>query len=187
MQDLPGHTLGVPGLGATLDILSRELLLREHVDEARIRRVEVPLPQLADALRTGSVDAVVAVDPSYERALQMGAKPIANFDVLIPARTFRSLYAASRAWVRANPQTLAAFRVSLAEAQDFMTGPKNAAAVRESFARWTHLPPKVVASSAIPTRWTLEVTPESLAFWVEVAHDQKLTQNPVDPASLIAP
>jgi NitT/TauT family transport system substrate-binding protein len=187
VKDLPGHTLGVPGLGATLDILGRELMLRSGVDESRITRVEVPLPQLADALRTGSVDAVVAVDPSYARVLQMGATPVASFDTLIPAGTFRSVYACTRAWVRTNPQALAAFRAALAEADAFVEAPENETIVRQSFARWTHLPASVVAVSALPRKLTLAVTPASLQFWVDVAKDQRLTQEKVEPTALIAP
>ena len=187
LRDLPGHSIGIPGLGASLDILSRELLLRAGIDDKGITRVEVPLPQLADALRSGSVDAVVAVDPSYTRVLGLGVTKVADFDTLLPAGTFRSLYAARRDWTARHGAELAAFRASLAEAQAVIAEPANEAAVRESFARWTRLPAGVVAVSPLPRNLTLAVSPASIAFWAEVAAHQHLTQSAVDPARLIAP
>ena len=187
LQDMPGHTMGSPGIGATMDILARELMIRAGVDDSKVARVEVPLPQMADALRNGSVDSVVSVDPSYSRAVEAGARPVADWNSLIPRGTFLSLYATTRDWAQANPQTLAAFRASLQEAYAFIAKPENEAAVRESFTRWTHLPANVVAATKLPHGLTVAVTPESLQFWAEVAKDQKLTQNPVDVKSLIAP
>jgi NitT/TauT family transport system substrate-binding protein len=116
VKDLPGHTMGSPGIGATMDILARELMIRAGVDDSKVARVEVALPQMPDALRTGSVDAGVAVDPSYSRAVELGATPIAGWDSLIPTGTFLSVYATTRDWATANKQTLAAFRASLEEA-----------------------------------------------------------------------
>jgi NitT/TauT family transport system substrate-binding protein len=187
LKDLPGHTLGSPGIGATMDILARELMIRDGVDDSKVARVEVALPQLPDALRTGSVDAGVAVDPSYSRALELGATPIAGWDSLIPPGTFLSLYATTRDWATANKETLAAFRASLEEAYAFIGKPENEVAVRASFTKWTHLPASVVATIPLPHKLTVAVTPASLQFWAQVAKDQKLTQNPVNPAALIAP
>ena len=187
LKDLPGHTLGSPGIGATMDILARELLIRAGLDPNSVKQVEMPLPQMADALRTGSVDAVVSVDPSYTRCLELGGKPIAGWDSLIPPGTFLSLYATTRDWAKAHPEAVAEFRASLAEAYAFIGDAKNAADVRASFTRWTHLPASVVATIPLPHKLTVPVTPASLQFWAEVAQHQKLTQHQVDPATLIEP
>jgi NitT/TauT family transport system substrate-binding protein len=187
VKDLPGHSVASPGIGATMDILARELMIRAGVDPNSVKQVEVALPQMADALRTGSVDVVVAVDPSYSRCLQVGGQPIASWDSLIPPGTYLSVYAVTRDWAKQHPELVAAFRASMDNADAYIADPKNEDAVRASFTRWTHLPAAVVAATKLPHKLTVTVTPASLAFWADVAKDQKLTQNPVNPASLIAP
>ena len=70
-QDLVGKRVGVPGLNGLLDVIFRKWLADQGVDTNRVTYVEVSFPQMSDMLRAGNVDAVVAVDPLYNRILEI--------------------------------------------------------------------------------------------------------------------
>ena len=185
--DLPGHRLGVPGIGATMDILARQLFTADNIDDRRITRVEVAFQQMADTLRGGSIDAVVAVDPTYSRIVDAGiGTPAGSWDSIIPKGTFLSLYAADREWATKHAETLAAFRASLDEAAAFIGNPDNAATTRASLSRYTRLPANVVNAMEFPHSLTTKVTPASLEFWGEVGQEQNLLTHKPDIESLIA-
>jgi NitT/TauT family transport system substrate-binding protein len=91
--------------------------------------VEVGFQQMADVLKSGSVDAVDAIDPYYDRVAAVG-HPIGDPDETAPPGTLTSVYAVTRAWAAANLAIVAAFRQSLEEAQAFIAS--NEASARES-------------------------------------------------------
>jgi NitT/TauT family transport system substrate-binding protein len=187
LADLKGKRLGVPGVGATMDILARKLFATSGVPDQSVTRVEVALQQMADALRGGSIDAVVAVDPTYSRIVEAGiGTPAGSWEGIIPKGTFLSLYAADRAWTVDHPDLIAAFRAALDEATMFIAKPDNATAVRTSLTRYTRLPPNVVNAMALPGSLTTRVTPSSLSFWNEVGLEQTLLNHPADLQVLIA-
>ena len=72
-QDLIGKKVGVPGLGGALDVLGRNWVKTQGVDYHRVGWVEVQFPQMADALKTGLVDAVAAAEPFNTRITAIGA------------------------------------------------------------------------------------------------------------------
>ncbi len=187
-RDLAGHRLGVPGIGATMDLLSRELFSRIGVDDSSVIRVEVPMNQMADALRGGSVDAVAAVEPVYARIIASRAGVEAGtYESVIPAGTVFTVYASTRTWADAHHATLAAFRAALADAAAFIAVPGNDTAARASLAKWTRLPVNVVATMKLPRNLAATMPASALDFWIGLAARQGLTASPPDPSRLIYP
>jgi NitT/TauT family transport system substrate-binding protein len=185
--DMIGKRLGVPGVGATMDILARKLFATANVPDDRVTRVEIALQSMTDALRGGSIDAVVAVDPTFSRIIDSGVgTPAGSWDSFIPKGTFLSLYAADRDWAASHADTLAAFRDALDEATRLIADPANAAATRDSMTRCTRLPPTVVNAMELPRSLTTKVTPESLEFWGKIGMEQKLLSKVPDLTKIIA-
>jgi NitT/TauT family transport system substrate-binding protein len=153
-----------------------------------VQWLEVQLRQMGDALKSGLVDAAVPVEPFYSRIIQSGVGyPMGDFEAAIPAGTIPVLYATTRAWATANPQTIAALREAMAEAITFINNPANADAVRAAIASHTKLPPEAAATLKIPAGLQVPVKPQGLQFWVTVMRQQGLIEHDIDPASLIAP
>jgi NitT/TauT family transport system substrate-binding protein len=182
-HDLIGKTVGVPSLNTYLHVMARQWLKHNGVDYAKVNFVEVGFQQMADVLKGGSVDAVDAIDPYYDRVAAVG-HAIGNPDESAPPGTLTSVYTATRAWAAANPGVVAAFRQSLEEAQAFIAA--NEAAARESLGRWTRQPASVVATTPMPNL-AVTIRPAQIEFFIALAREQGLISRDPDAASLIAP
>jgi NitT/TauT family transport system substrate-binding protein len=170
--DLLGKRLGVSGIGGALDMQVRKFLKVNGVDETRVTRIEVPLTQMNDALRSHSVDAVVAIDPIFMRIADAGVGvPIGDVSTIIPDGSLSTVYAATRDWVAANPQTLAAWRAAMQDGIDFTAKPENEAASRESMARWTLLAPPIVQRMALPSNLIVAMKPAQLQFFYDLGRE----------------
>ena len=184
-QDLIGKKVGVPGLNGLLDVIFRKWLSDQGVETKRVTYVELSFPQMSDTLKAGNVDAVVAVDPFYARILdQKTGYLLANHTKWIPDGTIASVYSATGKWASANAGAVRAFQEALSEAVTFSQS--NEAATRESIARYTKLPPPVVASLPLPNL-SAKIAPKDLKFWIDIMKERgMLTGNP-DAAKATAP
>jgi NitT/TauT family transport system substrate-binding protein len=182
-QDLVGKRVGVPSLNTYLHVMARQWLKSNGVDDTKVNFVEVGFQQMADVLKGGSVDAVDAIDPYYDRVATVGHS-IGNPDESVPPGTLTSVYTVTRAWAAANPDAVAAFRRSLAEAATFIAA--NEAAARESLGRYTRQPASVIATAPMPNL-AVTIRPPQIEFFIALAREQGLIGRELDAASLIVP
>ena len=183
-QDLIGKKVGVPGLNGLLDVMFRKWLADQGVDTKRVSYVETSFPQMSDILKAGNVDAVVAVDPFYSRILdQKTGALLADYTRSIPQGTIASVYSATSKWANANPAIVKAFQESLVEAIAFSKS--NEAATRESIARYTKLPPPVVASLPVPNL-SSKIGPQDLKFWIDTMKERGMLTTVPDANKAVA-
>jgi NitT/TauT family transport system substrate-binding protein len=187
-KDLVGHKVGVPGFGGSFDVVTRYWVKANGGDYKQVNWVEVQFPQMGDALKSGLVDAALAVNPFYARILdnKLGAD-IGNPWSSAPNGTMIVLYASTRAWATKNKDAVAGFRTSLNDAIAYINDASHLSAVRDSITKWTKLPPQAAASIAIPDDLQPQAKPDGLTFWIAAARDQGLIKGNPDPAGLIAP
>ena len=184
-QDLFGKKVGVPGLNGLLDVIFRRWLASQGVDTKRVSYVETSFPQMSDLLKAGQVDAVVAVDPFYSRIVgQNTGYLVADYTRNLPAGTIASVYSSTSKWANANPTTVKAFQEALVEAIAFSK--MNDVATRESIARYTKLPPAVVADLPMPNL-VAKIEPRDLQFWIDVMKERGMLSGTVDPVKAVAP
>ena len=62
-KDFEGKKVGVPGIGAFLQVIFRKWLLDQGADATKVQFVEVSFPTMNDVLKAGTVDAVVTGEP----------------------------------------------------------------------------------------------------------------------------
>jgi NitT/TauT family transport system substrate-binding protein len=181
--DLKGKTVGVPGLGALLHFMLRRSLKANGVDPNSVKYVEVGFAQAADALRSGQIDAYPAQAPFTSRILQSGAGyEVANWLKDTPDGTLTVVYAALRKWAVDNKDTIIALRESMREANAY-----SKTHVDELYAavgKYTKLPPQVVASLP-PPNLIVDVTPEQVKFWIDLAKEQGFIKGNPDPKSIL--
>jgi NitT/TauT family transport system substrate-binding protein len=187
-KDLAGHKVGVPGFGGSFDTVTRYWVKANGGDYKKVNWVELQFPQMGDALKSGLVEATLAVNPFYARILdaKLGTD-IGNPWNSAPNGTMIVLYAATRAWATKNKEAVAGFRASLVEAIAYINDASHLPSVRDSITKWTKLPPQAAASIAIPDDLAPEAKPGGLTFWIAAAREQGLIKGNPDPASLIAP
>ncbi len=184
--DFVGHRVGVPGIGAFLDVLFRQSLIVQGVDPSKITFVEVTFPTMSDALKGGAVDGVISAEPFLSRIIANGTgKVVGHFLADLPEGEPQILYAATRAWADAHKADVAAFRAAIAEGAAFVHA--NPDAAREDVAQFTHLPLAVLKT--IKLSWSsAPISKDQLDWWVGVMRGQKMLQSPsIDTAALIPP
>jgi NitT/TauT family transport system substrate-binding protein len=182
-RDLIGKKVGVPSLNTLLHVMARQWLKSNGVDYTKVNFVEVGFQQMADVLKGGSVDAVDAIDPYYDRVAAVGHS-IGNPDEDAPPGTLTSVYAVMRAWAVAHPDVVAAFRQSLEEAQEFIAA--NEAEARASLGRYTKQPAAVIAKTPMPNL-AVTIRPPQIQFFIDIGREQGLLSHDLDAASLIVP
>ena len=184
-KDLIGKKVGVPGINGLLDVVFRQWLADKGIDTKKVTYVEASFPQMSDMLRAGTVDAVVAVDPFYSRIIaQKTGYLVDNYTSALPDGTIASVYAATGKWAAAHADAVKAFQGALAEAAAFSKNEANANAVHDSIARYTKLPPPVVASLPIPNL-VAQIKPSDLDFWIGVMKQRGMLNGSPDPAKVV--
>ncbi len=187
-KDLIGRKVGVPGLGGTFDLLTKKWVQSNGVDYHDIHWAEVPFIRMGDSLKAGVVDAVALINPFYTRAIENKiGYTIGDFYLAVPAGSLFTLYASTRGWAKDNPVAVNAFRDALDDAKNFITDPAHHDAVLESLGKYTKLPPQAVATVQIPVNLETRATRAAMTFWADIAREQGLIKEKVDPASLFAP
>lgn len=178
-KDLAGKKIGVPGVGGLLDVVMREWVDRNGGDSKKINIVEITLPQSADILKAGQVDGVASVDPFASRAVEAaGGTLIGNYLDIIPAGTVASIYTVTPSWASAHKKEVEGFQAALDEGVAFIkTHDKEA---RESLAKYTTLPPPVVANLMWPNLSTHLDPEKSFQFWNDLAKHRGLITKDVD-------
>ena len=156
--DFVGRKVGVPGIGAFLDVLFRKWLMEGGVDPAKVHFVEVTFPTQNDALKSGAVDAVLTAEPFASRIVAAGNGGVAAHFAADLHRTDPIIeYVATRAWAEKNPDAVKAFREAIDETARQVNSDR--AKVAEAQARFTKMnvdlikknPPSVARPEWKPT------------------------------------
>lgn len=183
--DFAGKKIGVPGIGAFLQVLFTQYLIENDVDPGSVDLVEVTFPTMNDVLASGAVDAVVTAEPVLSRIVKAGTgSVVANFLEDLPERRPQILYASTREWADANPEALAAFRKSIEEASAIVNEDVDLA--RASVSKFTSIPLEVLSSMKLSVS-DPKLEPEQLEWWTGVMNGQDMLQSEIDAGSLIQP
>lgn len=177
VKDLVGKKVGVISLNTFHHILVRRWLEENNVDASKVTFVEMGLPQMSDLMKAGQVDAVVTVDPFYNRMISQGvAYAFAEYLETVPSGVPIDFYIGLKSWVDANPETAKKFCAALGEAIKVIHA--NQATARASLAKWTKFPPAVIESTVIP-RLVTEVTASSMNWWIDLTKKQGLVSKAI--------
>ena len=181
--DFVGKKVMVPGINGTYYMLFLRWLKQGNIDPTKVQIVEGGFAQMPDLLRTKQVDAVVNGEPFLSRMLDSGA--FRNIDYFKPERDsyVTSFFIAKRSWVDGHRKELDAIRASLRDAVAFSK--KDPDAVRSALAKDLKLPPEVTAKQKIMD-WRVDLKPEDVQFWADLALEFGLLKGPIDASKLIA-
>ena len=145
--------------------------------------VEAQFNTMGDQLKGGTIDAAALPDPFLSRAVAAGtAQILVPLAAGMPQNTTGIVYGVRRSWAQANPAAAKAFRDSIVEAVALAA--KNPERTREAIAKYTHLPPKVVAEQRLPPL-RAELTDDQMQFWIDTMRSQDLLKRPPSADSLI--
>jgi len=184
-KDFVGKKVGAPGIGAFLHVLFRKWLMEKGVDPKSVNFVEVTFPTMSDALKSGSVDAVLTGEPFITRMKNAGTGEVAVRYTSELARNDPIIsYVATRAFAEEHPDVVKAFRASIEEAAPIVNTDREKAS--QSVAKFTRMPIDLVRLNR-PSVSKPELKGSDFAWWVETMKQQDMLQGTVDLNKLVLP
>ena len=184
-EDFAGKRVGIPGIGALMQVVFRKWLLVHNVDPKKITFVEVGFPQMPDVIRGGTVDAVLSVEPVTSRVIQTGQASVVTTMVKdLPDDLMIYVYATTGTFAKNNPDVVKNFRAALAEASAFLAA--NPDKAREHISKYTKLSLDLVKGVPLP-KLQLESSAKRITDWVDIMNEQRMLKGKIDGARLNAP
>ncbi len=181
-KDIEGRKVGIPGIGAFLQVMFNEWLATKGIDPKKVVFVEVPFTQMQDVLQAGTVDAVIPIEPFITRisTAKVGEIKFGYIKELTANKTYRILVSSmTRDYANKNAATIKSVREALEEAVAFQA--KNPDKSKEAVGEFLKMPPQALAAVKLPTS-PVTVTDADIADWVTILVKQKVMSKPVDPA-----
>jgi NitT/TauT family transport system substrate-binding protein len=173
--DLVGKRVSVGLLNSVNHIHAAAWLRRNGVDPKSVQFLELPLPNVGEALINKGIDAGWLVEPFQTVMSQSGrVRALANpYHLTVPGMDI-SAYVAAEGWLRANADTARRFKRAIDRATAFMNeGPKEE---RLSWvSKFSGVRPELVERMTLPV-FATEFNVESLQANVELAAGQGLTK-----------
>jgi NitT/TauT family transport system substrate-binding protein len=183
--DFVGKKIGVPGIGAILQVLTANWLLVNGVDPKKVTFVETGFLQMRDGLANGLFDAVVTAEPTYSQILQSGVgKRVGHVYDALDKETAGIVYTATAQWAAAHKDAVHAFDAANAEAAAYY--PSHLDEARATLAKFLHLSPQLASTVEI-TATRPEVTADQLQVMIDVMNRLGMLTTKIDPAKLLAP
>ena len=184
-KDFEGKSVAVPGLYSFLHLLFVKWVQNHGADPAKVHIVEVPMPGMLDALKAHQADAVIPVDPFMGRIIGSGTGRVLSYYIDdFPPGILPTVYVASTDYIDKHPEVIKGFRAALAEGLAYHKAHPEAAAA--SLAHYMNLPPEIAAHLPLP-HYITDVKPQQVQFWIDLMNEQKILNQPVAAASMIAP
>jgi NitT/TauT family transport system substrate-binding protein len=183
--DFVGRKVGVPGIGAGLQVLFRYWLIQRGVDFHQVNFVEAPMPRMRDMLSGKILDAAVAVDPFITQMTSTGvgyiAVPLSGDN---PPGKPIVMYTTTREWANSHPKEVASFREAIMEGAAFAA--TNVDKTRADVNIYAKLPPQIMQTIA-PSEQSPAIDADKLAWWFGVMKQQGMLTRDFDVSTLISP
>ena len=147
--DLAGRTVAVNALNGLSQVTAMKSIDAHGGDSAAVRWVEVPLPQMVEAVSRGQVDAAVVNEPFSTTGQEAGLRKVsAPFSEALPGVP-QLVYIAAKPWAEQNPAVVQAFAEAITQANGYLAAhPED---VRTIGATSTETPPEALAKIILPT------------------------------------
>ena len=173
--DLSGKTVSAGLVNSVNHIHMLEWLQRNKVDAKGIKYVEIPFPQMPDALLQNRLDAVWAVEPFLTVLLKSGNARILAHPYLenLPGMDITA-YVAKETWLKANADTARRFKKVVDRAtEELLKMPKQE---RDGWvAKFTGVKPELVADMSLPI-FTRQFNVPSLQANIDLAVRHKVVK-----------
>jgi NitT/TauT family transport system substrate-binding protein len=163
IKELVGKRLGTPSPHGQSYAALKELFQRAGVSIMGVQFFMAPFPAHADLLRSGQVDAVVALDPYTTQIVKSGTGRVLSWFMIetVPDQPVGSWWALGP-WAKQHPREISAFQDAVKEAQAYLNA--DPARAKTLVADYTGLDPELVKGMSIT--WKSEINP---AVWQAVA------------------
>lgn len=181
-KDLAGKAVAVGALNSIDHIHAQVWLERRGVDPKKVTFLEVPYPNMVQALAASSVDAVAVVEPFMTIALKGPNKAIGYVHADVVPQMVVAGFWAKREWVMKNASWVERFTRALHKGIKYINA--NPAYGKEVVTRFTRLTPEL-AQAITYNEIREKLEPELVNYWVNIGIQRGLFKKQLDVSRII--
>ena len=152
-KDMEGKRLASPALNNIIWLYARAWLEKGGADVNKVRIIEVPFPQMLDAVTSGQAEAVCPTEPFFTRAMESGKVRVLGFIYHEVTDNLESVMGLARgAWLKeqANAAVMERFARAYRRGVAFMEQNKKGPEGVRIISAFTKMDPAVVAKIQTP-------------------------------------
>jgi NitT/TauT family transport system substrate-binding protein len=147
--DFAGKKIGTGGKGNINELAVTAIAAEAGVEPSELELVELPLPDMASAVRNGRVDVGPMVEPFITQATDGMREVIDNpYEVYGDPDQILVYYITSKEFAKENPDVVAGFKRAILKAQEYAT--ENPDSVRKAVGSYTEVDPATLGKMALP-------------------------------------
>jgi NitT/TauT family transport system substrate-binding protein len=175
-NDLAGKRISAGLINSVNYVHMLEWLDKKGVDRSKIEFLEVPFPQMSDALAQKRVDAVWNVEPFVTFMTKSGAAKVMAYPYqeTVPGMEIAN-YFAKESWIKANPDVARRFKRAIDKATAYI-----ASTSKEDRDQWvskfTGMKPEIVKEVTLPV-YSSEFNVPSMKANLEIAMKHKMIKS----------
>ncbi|MDQ1496266.1 MAG: hypothetical protein QOG69_2749 [Actinomycetota bacterium] len=120
-SDLNGKTVAVNAIGGILQLAAESVIDSSGGNSSSIKFVVLSLPQMAAAVKAGTVDGAVASEPFLSQGVKAGLKDLSSVAATAAPEVPTVVYMTSKSYATSHPDIVKSFAASLMEANTYLT------------------------------------------------------------------
>jgi len=184
-KDFEGKTIAVNTRNNIIWLYARAWVKATGGDPDKVTYLEVPFPQMIDAVRGGRVDAAFVVEPFFSAgrgagAVELVAWPYSSTQKRIPVAQF----VATKSYIQANAGTIEKFVRAYNKGIDWLNANKGSDEWATIIAGYTRLKSEQIKTIGLPV-FEKTVDPKGIDETVALMRDQKMIEGAVDAKALL--
>lgn len=171
LTGLEGKRIGVNTLNNIQTTTINQIVRDAGGDPSSITYVELPFPEIVQAVANGDVDAGQLVEPFRTMSLNAGDRNLGSNLAGVTDNLEVAMYFTSQAYADENPDIVERFTNALNKSLAFADD--NPDMAREVLGTYTNIDPAVAEAAVLP-RWPGEINRESVQLLAELAEGDGL-------------
>lgn len=183
-KDLEGKRIAVNTRNNIIWLYARAWVRATGGNPDAVTYLEVPFPQMVDAVRGDRVDAAFAVEPFVSGAVANDMQVIGYPYTQVQKRLPAAQYAASKAYIQQNPQVIERWVRAYHKGVDWVNQNLKSEELLNIISGYTRIPPQVIAK--LPSApYEKTVNPAALEPVVDQMRRNGLLEGAFDPKSIL--
>jgi NitT/TauT family transport system substrate-binding protein len=183
VQDVAGKNYGVNVVNSIAWLYATATLEKHGVDPRTVRFVEIPFPNMNDALVQGRVDAISQLEPFHTVLVQSGrGRAIAYPYIEVHPGIDLGAWTVTRQWLNRNPNTARAFVRAYNRAKEYARSHDEE--TRNAIVEWVQTDPELTRKMLM-SNWKTEVDVAPIQSLADLMLDAGILKAKVDVRRLI--
>jgi NitT/TauT family transport system substrate-binding protein len=150
-KDFEGKRIAVNTRNNVIWLFAREWVRATGGDPDKVQYLEVPFPQMTDAVRGDRVEAAFVVEPFLSNGLKAEGMQLVAWPYNVVMKNVPvGMYAATKEYIDANPQVIDRFVRAYLKGVDWTNANKSSDEWMRIVAGYTKLPPEKVKGLTVP-------------------------------------